>query len=157
MGVWDWGIERDVLTRDPAMYQLYGRTRDQFAGAYDAWANAVHPDDRPYAESEIQAAVRGWRAYQPRFRVVWPDGSIHHLQARSRTTNRADGKALRMIGVNYDITDQVRRELEIDQQRGLLADTLNALVDPQLLLTLADQLRISEVDPAAASWLGHSS
>ncbi len=157
VGVWDWDIERDVLTWDSVMYQLYGLTRDQFAVAYDAWAKAVHPDDRHYAESEIQAAVRGWRPYQPRFRVVWPDGSIHHLQARSRTTYAADGTALRMIGVNYDITDQVQRELEIDQQRGLLAATLNALVDPQLFLTLTDQLRISEINPAAASWLGHSS
>ncbi|MCP9902061.1 diguanylate cyclase [Cyanobium sp. Cruz CV13-4-11] len=157
VGVWDWDIERDALTWDPVMYKLYGLSGDQFAGAYAAWAKAVHPDDRHYAESEIQAAVQGWRPYQPRFRVVWPDGSIHHLQARSRTTYAADGQALRMIGVNYDITDQVQRELEIDQQRGLLAATLNALVDPQLFLTLTDQLRISEVNPAAASWLGHSS
>lgn len=156
VGVWDWDIQRNVLTWDPVMYKLYGRRRDQFAGDYEAWASAVHPDDRAYAEGEIQAAVRGWRPYQPRFRVVWPDGSVRHLQARSRTTYDADGKALRMIGVNYDITDQVQRELEIDQQRGLLAATLEALVDPQLFLTIAGELRISEANPAAAECLGRS-
>lgn len=156
VGVWDWDIQRNVLTWDPVMYKLYGRRRDQFAGAYEAWASAVHPDDRAYAEGEIQAAVRGWRPYQPRFRVVWPDGSVRHLQARSRTTYDANGKALRMIGVNYDITDQVQRELEIDQQRGLLAATLEALVDPQLFLTIAGELRISEANPAAAECLGRS-
>ena len=156
VGVWDWDIQRNVLTWDPVMYKLYGRRRDQFAGAYEAWASAVHPDDRAYAEAEIQAAVQGWRPYQPRFRVVWPDGSVRHLQARSRTTYDANGKALRMIGVNYDITDQVQRELEIDQQRGLLAATLEALVDPQLFLTIAGELRISEANPAAADCLGRS-
>ena len=150
VGVWDWDIERNVLTWDPVMYRLYGCRSEDFSGAYEAWASAVHPDDRPYAEAEIQAAIQGWRPYQPCFRVIWPDGSVHHLQARSQTTYAADGRALRMIGVNYDITDQVRREQEIEQQRALLAATLNALVDPQLFLTLAPQLRIAELNPAAA-------
>ena len=156
VGVWDWDIQRDVLTWDPVMYKLYGRSRDQFAAAYEAWASAVHPDDRPFAEAEIEAAVKGWRPYQPRFRVVWPDGTIHHLQARSRTTYAADGRALRMIGVNYDITDQVQREQEIDAQRALLAATLDALVDPHLFLTLEPELRIAELNPAAASFFHHS-
>ena len=34
VGVWDWDIQRDVLTWDPVMYKLYGRSRDQFAAAY---------------------------------------------------------------------------------------------------------------------------
>ena len=156
VGVWDWDIVRNVLTWDPVMYQLYGRSRDQFSGAYEAWVNAVHPEDRAYAQAEIQAAVKGWRPYAARFRVIWPDGSIHHLQARSRTTYGADGKALRMIGVNYDISDQVRREQEVEQQRALLAATLNALVDPQLFLTLEPELRIAEANPAAADFLGRS-
>lgn len=156
VGVWDWDIPRNVLTWDAVMYKLYGRRRDEFAGAYEAWASAVHPEDRAYVEAEIQAAIKGWRPYAPRFRVIWPDGSIRHLQARSRTTHAADGRALRMIGVNYDITDQVQREQDIEQQRALLAATLNALVDPQLFLTLTPELRIAEVNPAAASCLGRS-
>ncbi|MEB3352663.1 MAG: diguanylate cyclase [Cyanobacteriota bacterium] len=136
---------------------MYGRNRNQFSGVYEAWASAVHPDDRAHAEAEIQAAVKGWRSYQPRFRVIWPDGSIHHLQARSHTPYGADGKALRMIGVNYDITDQVEREREIEQQRQLLVATLDSLVDPQLFLTLEGDLRIAEVNPAAADCFGRSS
>lgn len=156
VGVWDWNIERDVLTWDTVMYKLYGRRRDQFAGAYEAWASAVHPEDRAFAEAEIQAALKGWRPYAPRFRVIWPDGSIHHLQARSRTSFSADGRPLRMIGVNYDITEQVQREQEIDQQRAQLAATLNALVDPQLFLTQESELRIAEANPAAAHCFGRS-
>lgn len=116
---------------------------------------------------ELEAALHGWREYQARFRVIWPDGSIHYLQARSRTAFGPDGAPLRMIGVNYDVTEQVEREQEVEQQRLLLATTLDALVDPLLVLTLearspskhgsiGKELHIAEVNPAAAKFFRRS-
>lgn len=162
VGVWDWDVRRDVLTWDAVMYRLYGRRPDQFGGAYQAWADAIHPEDRATTEAEIHAALKGWRPYQPRFRVIWPDGSIHHLQARSRTSYGPDGTPLRMIGVNFDISELVEREQEVEQQRRLLATTLDALVDPLLFLTLEElalhlpDLRVSELNPAAAAFFARS-
>lgn len=166
IGVWDWDVPSDLLTWDAVMVRLYGLRAEDFQGTRQAWEQAVHPDDKPFVLQELQAALRGWREYQPRFRVVWPDGSIHHLQARSRTTFGPDGRPLRMIGVNYDITEQVEREEEIEQQRQLLATTLDALVDPLLVLTLDDrqhprgvsppELCIAELNPAAARFFARS-
>ncbi|MEB3362310.1 MAG: diguanylate cyclase [Synechococcaceae cyanobacterium] len=167
VGVWDWDIPRDVVTWDAVMVQLYGLRAETFQSTREAWERAIHPDDKPFVLGELQAALRGWREYQPRFRVVWPDGSIHHLQARSRTTFGPDGAPQRMIGVNYDITEQVERELEVEQQRQLLATTIAALVDPLLVLTLESrshqahalstaELCIAEVNPAAATFFARS-
>ena len=150
VGVWDWDVPRDVLTWDPVMFRLYG-VRGEGPGTREAWEKAVHPDDKPFVLQELQAALRGWREYQPRFRVVWPDGSIHHLQARSRTSYGPDGAPLRMIGVNYDITEQVEREQEVEQQRQLLATTLDALVDPLLVLTLVDRRQPRGASPPELS------
>jgi signal transduction histidine kinase/DNA-binding response OmpR family regulator/HPt (histidine-containing phosphotransfer) domain-containing protein len=88
-----------------------------FGGAYEAWAVAIHPEDKAATEGEIQAALRGEREYAPRFRVIWPDGSIHHLKAASRTTYDAEGRPLRMIGVNYDLTEQVAGEEALEQAK----------------------------------------
>lgn len=160
VGVWDWDVPRDVITWDAVMYRLYGRRAEDFQGTREAWEKGIHPDDKPFVLQEVAAALRGWREYQPRFRVVWPDGSIHHLQARSRTTYGPDGRPLRMIGVNYDITEQVERQQEVEQQRQLLATTLDALLDPLLVLTLEDrqlpQLCIAQVNPAAARFFACS-
>jgi PAS domain S-box-containing protein len=110
VGVWDWDIPNNVLVWDELMYRLYGLQRADFGGAYEAWSVAIHPEDKAATEGEIQAALRGEREYAPRFRVIWPDGSIHHLKAASRTTYDAEGRPLRMIGVNYDLTEQVAVE-----------------------------------------------
>ena len=106
VGIWDWDIVGDRLVWDKVMYRLYGVREEDFAGAYDAWAKALHPDDRAYAEGELQAALRGEREYAPEFRVIWPDGSVHHLKAVSRTTRDERGAPVRMVGVNYDVTEQ---------------------------------------------------
>lgn len=162
VGVWDWDMTNDVLTWDPVMFRLCGLRAEEFQGTFKDWGRAVHPDDKAFVMQEVQAALQGWRDYQPRFRVIWPDGSIHYIQARSRTTYRSDGTPERMIGVNYDITEQVERELEVEQQRAQLAATMDALLDPLLFLTLEASslqppaLRIAEVNPAACSCFGRN-
>jgi PAS domain S-box-containing protein len=110
IGIWDWDIVRDELVWDESMYRLYGRRSGDFGGAYQAWLSAVHPDDKSLAEDEIQAALRGEREYAPEFRVVWPDGSVHHIKAASRTIRDKQGKPLRMVGINFDLTERKRAE-----------------------------------------------
>ena len=159
VGIWDWDVPANVLSWDPVMYQLYGRAPGDFAGAYEAWADAVHPDDRAYAEGEIQAAMRGERPYAPRFRVVWPDGSVHHVQAASRTFFDAKGAAVRILGVNYDVTELVQTQQRLEAEQNRLRTTLDSLLDPHLLLgAVRDQdgavvdLRILRANPAAAAY-----
>ncbi len=112
IGVWDWDIARDELVWDASMYRLYGLREADFGGAYEAWIRAVHPEDKAFADAEIRAALRGEREYAPEFRVVWPDGSIHHIKAASRTLRDAAGAPVRMVGINYDLTERKRAEEE---------------------------------------------
>jgi len=110
IGVWDWNVVKDNLVWDDAMYGLYGMRREDFGGAYAAWSSAIHPEDKARTEEAIQEALRGEREYAPEFRVVWPDGSIHHLQAASLTFRTPDGKPFRMVGINLDTTARKRAE-----------------------------------------------
>jgi PAS domain S-box-containing protein len=116
VGVWDWDIQNNRLVWDKVMYQLYGLGEGEFGGAYEAWTKAIYPEDKAHSEAEIQAALRGEREYAPEFRVLWPDASIHHIKARSRTTFDDQGKPLRMIGINYDQTAQKTVELTLENK-----------------------------------------
>ncbi len=114
VGIWEWDVVSNKLVWDKVMYQLYGLRESDFGGAYEAWASALHPEDKERTENEIQAALRGEREYAPEFRVVWPDGSIHYIKAVSHTTFDDQGKPLRMVGVNYDLTEQKNIQLELN-------------------------------------------
>jgi PAS domain S-box-containing protein len=110
LGVWDWDIVNNHLVWDDYMYELYGVKKENFAGAYEAWLDGIHPDDRKNNDEISQQAQRGEREYDPEFRVLWPNGTVHWLKAYGHITRGADGKPLRMIGVNYDITERKRTE-----------------------------------------------
>jgi PAS domain S-box-containing protein len=113
IGIWDWDVVKNELVWDDSMYQLYGIRKGDFGGAYDAWIRTIHPDDRAHTDGEIQAALRGEREYAPEFRIVRTDGSIRYIKAISQTMKDGEGKPLRMIGTNIDITDRKQAEEEI--------------------------------------------
>jgi diguanylate cyclase (GGDEF)-like protein/PAS domain S-box-containing protein len=113
VGIWDWDIIKDELIWDESMYSLYGLSRTDFNGAYDAWIRTLHPDDRTFTEGEIQAALRGEREYGPEFRIVRPDGMIRVMKATSQTIRDESGAPVRMIGTNIDVTEQKQAEQEI--------------------------------------------
>jgi len=106
VGIWDYNLTKDVLVWDEQMLCLYGISRDQFSGAYEAWQAGLHPEDRQRGHDEIQRAINGEADFNTEFRVIWPDGSIHHIRALALVKRDATGKAIHVIGTNWDITAQ---------------------------------------------------
>ncbi|HST44630.1 MAG TPA: EAL domain-containing protein [Luteimonas sp.] len=113
IGTWDWDIATDALIWDAEMYRLYGIADGQFGAAYEAWTSRIHPDDRARVQADIQAAVVGTRDFRSQFRIVWTDGSLRELDANGLVQRDAEGRALRMIGANRDITEQTAAERRI--------------------------------------------
>jgi len=97
------------------MFRLYGIAPDNFGGTYETWKTRVHPEDVERADAEVKMALRGEKELNTEFRVVWPNGTIHHIHARARVDCDATGQATRLIGTNYDTTEhkQVEASLRI--------------------------------------------
>ncbi len=117
LGIWDWDIPGNQLTWDAGMYRLYGLTPGEGNGTYEAWSRALHPDDRIAAEGEIQAALQGLREFSQEFRILHPNGAIRHIKAAALTFRNAEGQPLRMVGVNYDLSEKKLAEAELEQYR----------------------------------------
>ena len=108
MGVWVWNIQTNDLEWDDQMYRLYGITSETFSGNYEAWTNGLHPDDREEAERIINKAVEGELPFDTKFRVVWPDGTVRHIHGQGEVFRDQSGAALKMIGTNWDVTEEVK-------------------------------------------------
>jgi two-component system, cell cycle sensor histidine kinase and response regulator CckA len=110
LGVWDWNIQKNELHWDDRMFTLYGVRKETFGGAYEAWLSGVHPDDRARCDEAIQQALRMEKPYDVEFRICWPSGTVRTVKADGQVIWGMDGTALRMIGVNYDITERKLNE-----------------------------------------------
>lgn len=126
IGVWDWNIQKDQLVWDNRMFALYGLKKAHFGGAYDAWLSVVHPDDKTRCQEAIQQALRKEKLYDIEFRVRWPNGTVRVIKADGQVIYGMDGKPLRMIGVNYDVTDRKQLVDELRQTKEQLQKVLVA-------------------------------
>ena len=123
VGIWELDAVTNNLIWDDQMFTLYGITSDTFGGTYEAWRAGVHPEDLPQGEAELQMALRGEKEFDTEFRVVWPDGTVHHIRALAHVHSDASGKPTSVIGTNYDITELKRAE---EEKSGLEAQLQQA-------------------------------
>ncbi|MEI6062006.1 MAG: PAS domain S-box protein [Bacteroidota bacterium] len=110
IGIWEFDVERNSVTWDDKMYELYGIEKDRFGGAYESWLASIHPEDVSGAQNAIQMAITEEREFDTEFRVIWQDGSIRHIKALGEVQRDESGKAMHFYGTNYDITKQ--KEIE---------------------------------------------
>lgn len=126
IGVWDWNIRKNELIWDDRMFTMYGVKKAHFRGAYDAWLSSVHPDDQARCDEAIKQALRMEKLYDIEFRIRWPGGTIRVIKADGQVIWGTDGTPLRMIGVNYDITDRKRAEDALQTTKEQLEQVLGA-------------------------------
>ncbi|WP_294412567.1 PAS domain S-box protein [Pseudoalteromonas sp.] len=108
IGVWEWDLISGELDWDKWMYRLYGTTEASVKeiGIKETWINSVHPDDIECIKSKLEAVIEGVEVYEPEFRVVHPNGDIRNLKACAEVLRDSSGNAIKVVGVNYDVTDK---------------------------------------------------
>lgn len=114
VGVWDWDVMKNSLLWDEQMYHLYGIKEEDFTGAYDAWQSGLHPDDKVPGDELIQLTLFGKAEFDTQFRVVWPSGEIRYIQAKAVVFRDDKGNPLRMLGTNWDITEETLRKQSLE-------------------------------------------
>jgi PAS domain S-box-containing protein len=138
VGVWECDVSEKVTLWDDQMFRLYGTTPDRSSGSYESWLAGVHPDDRVRADKEVQLALRGEKDLDTEFRVIWSDGSVHHIHAQGVLKREAVGQPTRLIGTNWDVTESKRAEarlLQIAQMKSeFLANMSHEIRTPMNVL-----------------------
>lgn len=122
IGIWDWDLLTDHLQWDDIMYQLYQIQPNEFASAYDSWFNRIVPEDMESVTAAMETAITYKEKYETQFRIKGKDGQPRYLRAAGLVEYDETNKAVRMIGINWDITARISANME----RELLIEDLVA-------------------------------
>ncbi len=123
VGIWELNLKDGTYVWDRRMYELAGLdpdTRDSFK---DPWEQVIHPADQARARHEVQLALDGVAPLDTEYRLLWPNGEVHHIRALAMVLRDAEGVAERIVGTNWDITESrlMAEALSAEKERLLEA------------------------------------
>ncbi len=139
VGSWDWDLQTDQLHWSEQQCLQYGvdpTRRDDLR--FDQWSSAVHPDDRAAYEAALRGRLADGDDLDIEFRIVTPAG-VRWMVGRGHVIRDPLGKAVRMVGIDMDITE--RRALE-DELRSL-NERLETRVQEEVAAREAAQTRLA--------------
>jgi diguanylate cyclase (GGDEF)-like protein len=111
IGIWELDVASGDIKWDDRMYQLYDIDRN-VRSCYDVWKTRVHPDDLGPADAALALAIEQGNNYETQFRILRPDGEIRHIRAVGTAFRNPRG-AISVLGVNWDITADIRLQEEL--------------------------------------------
>jgi PAS domain S-box-containing protein len=132
--LWDTDVRRGKVYLSEGWAEFLGLPRAPTATSMDALMRGVHADDLHRAVKLSVDVMKGTRqdyAEEHRFRVA--DGSWKWLLSRGKITERdTEGRALRMTGINLDISARKRAEESLreaeERYRSLVEMTPNGVL-----------------------------
>ncbi len=122
VGVWEMDIVTKELVWDERMNELYGLPNDGTPRRVEDWNAALHPADFAAAQTDFSKGIRTGQ-YKSVFRVTWPDGTVRTIKAIGAVYSEA-GSNPRLVGVNWDITEDVARSEDLRRTK-LLTEARN--------------------------------
>src|ERR1043166_3813172 len=80
----------------------------------------IDPHDRVTLQGAMKQALEQKTAFSSEFRVIWPDGSVHHLAGQGKGFYDEAGKPIRLTGVLQDISERKLAEERAQELRRAL-------------------------------------
>lgn len=120
MATWDWRIDSGEVVWNDEHYRMLGYEPGSVEPSYASWANRLHPEDRAATEEQLRWSMEEGSDYAAEFRAVWPNGTIHWIEARGRFDRDTNGRALRNNGVMIDITMRKQADEALQESEARL-------------------------------------
>ena len=106
--IWETDPEGVVVTDSPSWRAYTGQTFKEWRG--NGWLDAIHPEDRAFAEQQWREAIAGQGLVNAEFRMRAPDGTWRWTNVRAAPVRDDRGVIVKWAGLNIDIDTRKRAE-----------------------------------------------
>lgn len=112
IGVWDWDMINRTQLWSPKMCELYGVGLEEKI-TDEKEMELIHPEDRAPVSESIQKAIEQREDWHGEFRIQHPVLGERWIEGFGRPIYDAEGRPVRMTGINMDITARKQAEQAI--------------------------------------------
>jgi PAS domain-containing protein len=100
---WRFDIVTRTLIPSDGCRALHGLPSDA-PFSYAEYLASIHPDDREEHRKALDRA-RDTGRFEARYRIIWPDGSVHRVRALGTVSPADDGAPFQIVGASIEETD----------------------------------------------------
>ena len=141
LGSWELDVVANRLIWSDEVYRIFGLQPQEFQATYDAFLEAVHPDDRAAVDEAYSGSIREARdSYEIEHRIVRrSDGTVRVVHERCEHVRDESGRIVRSVGMVHDVTERQHSEALLRERSGQLAQADR--IKDEFLATLSHELR----------------
>jgi PAS domain S-box-containing protein len=148
-GLFDINLHRNEVYLSPRFYRILGYEPGDFEQTLPAWLSLIHPDDANTARKKMQLeTLREKPGFMFEYRMRSRSGEWRWLLCRGKViTWSVEGNPQRLIGTQYDITDQKNTAAALEQEEKTFRSLVDQLQESVVILGLRGEILFG--NPAA--------
>jgi len=152
-GVYDWDLSTDHVYYSPRWKSMLGYRPDELEDYLSTWERLVDPADRERAFAMLDEYFQSAKEnLSIQFRMRHKDGRWVNVLSRAFLVRNADGAPARVVGTHLDISDQLRAQKSIEEERNRAQQYLD--VAGVMLIVLDSTGRVSLINAKGCEILG---
>jgi len=128
IGNWELELAGNKLYWSDEIYRIFEIDKTTFGASYEAFLNAIHPNDRVMVNKAYTDSLAKRQPYDIVHRLLLANGRIKFVHESCETIFDAEGKAIRSLGTIQDITSRKILEEGLQEQ----GDEMDALQKTQI-------------------------
>jgi len=121
IGSWELDLVNNHLLWSDEVFGIFEIDKEKFGASYEAFLNAIHPEDREMVNKAYTDSVENHGYYEIMHRLLMPDGRIKYIQERGQSFYDEQGTPLRSIGTVQDLTRLHEMEEQLQQSQKMEA------------------------------------
>jgi PAS domain S-box-containing protein len=125
VGVWDWDLKTGQIYFSPESARLLGLPAEGVF-ANEAWRARVFEEDLAAVDARVMEAIAQGDLLEVEFRVCVGPDETRWLLSKGKAQFDGAGQAVRLLGINLDITERKQAEAALDTYRQQLEAMVEA-------------------------------
>jgi len=146
IGNWELDLITNELYWSDEIFNLFEIDKNKFEASYEAFLDAIHPDDRDSVNGAYLNSLETKEKYTIKHRLLMKDNRVKYVEEKCESYFDSDGNPVKSVGTVQDISELVLAELEVEKKQKELEKNIAFLKSHQLAMDESSMVSKADLD-----------